>query len=198
MAGLSSCDPNFPLNFWDCLIPQATLTINLLRPSCLNPRLSAESQLKSAFDYNRTPLAPPATCVFVSEAPVDRGTCPPHGVDRWYLGPAPDHYQCHRVYIPRTRAERIAKTVEFFLTIAPSHPAAPQVPPLLPPAHSPRLSCIPLQPRLHLWRTINLLPSNHSPAFSSTSLPFPQQLLIPWHCAPHLLLLSNPICLHLL
>ena len=27
---------------------------------------------------------------------------------------APDHYQCHRVYIPKTRAERIAQTVKLF------------------------------------------------------------------------------------
>ena len=41
IAGLSSCDPNLPLHLWDHLIPYATLTLNILRPSCLNPRLSA-------------------------------------------------------------------------------------------------------------------------------------------------------------
>ena len=61
IAGLSSCDPNFPLHLWDRLIPHATLTLNLLRPSRLNPRLSAEAQLNGAFDFNRTPLAPPGT-----------------------------------------------------------------------------------------------------------------------------------------
>ena len=60
-AGLSSCDPNVPLHLWDRLIPHATLTLNLLRPSRLNPRLSAEAKLNGAFDFNRTPLAPPGT-----------------------------------------------------------------------------------------------------------------------------------------
>ena len=41
IAGLSSCDPNFPFHFWDRLIPHATLTLNLLCPSCLNPILLA-------------------------------------------------------------------------------------------------------------------------------------------------------------
>ena len=30
IAGLSICDPSFPLHLWDRLIPQATLTLNLL------------------------------------------------------------------------------------------------------------------------------------------------------------------------
>ena len=42
--GLSSCDPNFPLHQRDCLITHATLMLNLLRPSRINLRLSAEAQ----------------------------------------------------------------------------------------------------------------------------------------------------------
>ena len=42
VADLSSFDPNFPLHLWDRFIPHATLTLNLLCPSCLNPRLSAK------------------------------------------------------------------------------------------------------------------------------------------------------------
>ena len=114
IAGLISCNPNFPLHLWDRLIPHATLTLNLLRPSRLNPILLAEAQLNGAFEFNRTPLGPPGTRFIVQETPDNRHTWAPHGVDRWYLGPAPDHYQFHRVYIPRTRAERIAKTVQFF------------------------------------------------------------------------------------
>jgi hypothetical protein len=59
IAGLSSLDPNFPMHLWCQLIPQATTTLNLLRQSHINPRLSAEAQLNGAFDFNTTPLAPP-------------------------------------------------------------------------------------------------------------------------------------------
>ena len=114
ISGLSSVDPSFPMHLWCRLIPQATTTLNLLRPSRINPLLSAEALLNGAFDYNKTPLAPPGTKVLVHETPGNRRTWAPHGVDGWYLGSAPEHYRCFRVYIPSTSAERTAKTVEFF------------------------------------------------------------------------------------
>ena len=35
-------------------------------------------------------------------------------MDGWYLGPALNHYQCYRVWVPRTHAERIVDTISFF------------------------------------------------------------------------------------
>ena len=117
IARLASTDLNFPLSNWCRLLPQAELTLNLLRPSQLNPILSAYAQLEGAFDFTRTPLAPLGTCVIVHEKPTQRRTWAPHGVDGWYIGPAMDHYQCYRVWIPSTHAERTADTVQFFPTI---------------------------------------------------------------------------------
>ena len=111
IAGLASTDPNFPLSNWCRLLPQAELTLNLLRPSRLNPKLFAYAQLEGAFDFNCTPLAPPGTRVIVNEKPTQRRTWAPHGVDGWYIGPAMDHYQCYRVWIPSTHAERIADQI---------------------------------------------------------------------------------------
>ena len=91
IAGLSSYDPNFSLHLWDRLIPHATLTLNLLHPYRINSRLSAEAQLNGAFDFNRTPLAPPGTRVMVHKTPNNRRTWAPHGVDGWYIGTSPDH-----------------------------------------------------------------------------------------------------------
>ena len=81
IAGLRSCDLNFPLNICCRLIPHATLTLNLLRPSRINPRLSAEAQLNGAFDFNRTPLAPPGTRVIVHKTLDNCRTWAPQGVD---------------------------------------------------------------------------------------------------------------------
>jgi hypothetical protein len=67
VADLDSLDPNFPMCLWCRLIDQCTQTLNLVRPSCINPRLSAEAQLNGAFDCNKTPLAPPGTKVFIHE-----------------------------------------------------------------------------------------------------------------------------------
>ena len=114
---LATTDPQFPMHLWCRLIDQATTTLNLLRPSRINPRLSAEAQLNGAFDYNATPFAPPGSRVLVHEKVDNRRTWAPHGVDGWYLGRAPEHYRCHRVYITKTAYERIANTVQFF----PSH-----------------------------------------------------------------------------
>ena len=35
-------------------------------------------------------------------------------MDGWYLGPTLNHYQCYRVWVPRTYAERIVDTISFF------------------------------------------------------------------------------------
>ena len=41
IAGTCTVNPNLPLNLWDKLIPQAIITLNLLSPSRINPKLSA-------------------------------------------------------------------------------------------------------------------------------------------------------------
>ena len=40
-AGLETCDSDFPLREWDRLIEQANITLNFLRSSRSNPKLSA-------------------------------------------------------------------------------------------------------------------------------------------------------------
>jgi hypothetical protein len=74
IAGLCSVDPNFPLKFWDKLLPQATITLNLLKKSWINPRMSAYAQLNGHFDFNRTPIAPPGTRVIAHEKPDHRAS----------------------------------------------------------------------------------------------------------------------------
>jgi hypothetical protein len=75
IAGLCSVDKDFPLHLWDRLVPQALLTLNLLRWSRVNPKLSAWAQLNGQFDFNRTPIAPPGIRVLVHEKPGNRTTC---------------------------------------------------------------------------------------------------------------------------
>jgi hypothetical protein len=53
VAILCGTDKTFPLHQWCC--PQVTATLNLLRTSHLNPRLSAKEHLNGTFDFNRTP-----------------------------------------------------------------------------------------------------------------------------------------------
>jgi hypothetical protein len=103
ISTLCGTDPNFPLHLWDRLLPQTLLTLNLLRASRINPRLSAQAQVHGAFDYNCTPLGPPGTLVLVHDKPETRETWAPHAVEAWYIGPAMDHYCCFTVYIIETK-----------------------------------------------------------------------------------------------
>lgn len=114
IAALCSTDPNFPLHLWCRLLPQANITLNLLRGSRVNPKLSAYAQVHGVFDFNRTPLAPPGTLVLGHEKPDKRGTWSPHAIEGWYVGPAMDSYRCYKVWCKQTRAVRTMDTVEWF------------------------------------------------------------------------------------
>jgi hypothetical protein len=119
IAGLCSLDPDFPLHLWDRLVPQAVITLNLLRASRFHPQLSAWAALNGNFDFNRTPLAPPGLRVLVHEKPAQRDSWSPHGVDGWYTGPALNSYRCYTVWIWATRSTRICDTLSWFPTKGP-------------------------------------------------------------------------------
>ncbi len=111
IAGLCSTDKDFPIHLWDRLVPQAELTLNLLRGSRLNPKISAWAQLHGAFNFNWTPIVLPGMWVLIHEKPSVRGTWAPHAVDGWYLGPALHSYQCYTVWSKDTHAQRICDTL---------------------------------------------------------------------------------------
>ena len=114
LAGLSTCDPDFPPTEWDLLLPQCDATLNLLRASRRQPKLSSYACLNGAYDFNRMPLAPPGTKVVIHETPDQRDSWAPHGVQGWYIGPATEHYRCHKCYIPSTAGIRDALTLDWF------------------------------------------------------------------------------------
>ena len=114
MSEPSSTDNRSPLHLWDRLIPQETITLNMLRPLRRNPKMSAHMELEGAFEYNKTPLAPPGTKVVVHKKYNKRASWAAHGLDGWYLGPEMDHYCCYRVYVTNTRAKCNSNTVDFF------------------------------------------------------------------------------------
>ena len=118
-AGLATVDPDFPLAEWDRLIPQANITLNLLRASRINPRLSAYAYLFGEFNYNKTPIAPPGTKILAHAKPTNRSSWAPHGDEGWYVGPSMHHYRCVNCYFPKTRSQRDVDTVTFFPKVVP-------------------------------------------------------------------------------
>ena len=118
-AGLATCDPSFPLSEWDRLVPQAVITLNLLRSSRLHPNISAYTHLFGEFDFRATPLAPPGNKLVAHVKPSVRNSWDLNGVVGYYTGPAMQHYRCVTCYFPKTRSERICDTVRFIPHVIP-------------------------------------------------------------------------------
>ena len=61
-AASSSTDSNWPLQLWDQLAEHATITLNLIRTSHIDPTKSAYHQLHGhKYDWNSHSMAPPGT-----------------------------------------------------------------------------------------------------------------------------------------
>ena len=110
LAGVAD---DFPMQLWDKLLPQAEITVNLIRQSNATPTVSAYAHLSGPFDYNKMPLAPMGCAVQVHEKTDKRGTWSYHSVDGWYLSTSPEHYRTHRCYVKDTGAERLTDTAQF-------------------------------------------------------------------------------------
>ena len=77
--------------------------------------MSAYISLERAFDYKKTPLAPPGTKFVIHEKPDKRSLWAAQGVNGLYLGPALEHYRCYPVHVNNTQSERNSDTVKIFL-----------------------------------------------------------------------------------
>jgi hypothetical protein len=112
---LHGCDNKFPAWLWCQIIPQVIMTLNMLRRSRINPKLSAYTQIFGVFDYNRTPLASIGTRTVAHQRTTQQGctTFADHGVIGWSIGPAMDHYWHWTFYSPKTRDTRVSDTVVF-------------------------------------------------------------------------------------
>ena len=64
----------FPPSLWDRLLPQAEITISLLRQSNETPKVLAYAHLSRSFDYNKMPLTPMGISVQVHEKTYKRHT----------------------------------------------------------------------------------------------------------------------------
>jgi hypothetical protein len=78
---------NFPIHLWDKTIPQAQLTLKLLRGSRINPELSTTSSSMANLISIPTQLA--------HARPTKRCTWSTNAHHAWYACPAMDHYRCY-------------------------------------------------------------------------------------------------------
>ena len=113
ISSLCSTHPNFPLYLWEDLLEQVMITVNLLRASRIHPHLSAFHSFTGAYDYTKTPMAPPGIKVVALTPTQVRETWAPHGKTGYYVGPARNHYRCYKIYIPTTRSIVTTDTIEY-------------------------------------------------------------------------------------
>ena len=104
---------DFAPSLWDRLLPQAEITINLLRQSNATPNVLAYTHLSGPFDYNKIPLAPMGMSVQVHKKTDKQVTWAYHKVYGWYLATSPENYRTHRCHIKSTRNERFIDTIHF-------------------------------------------------------------------------------------
>jgi hypothetical protein len=91
IAGLCSTEKSFPRHLWDRLLPQTVMTLNMLRTSRINPKLSAATHIFGQYGFNRAPMAPQGTRIIAHETPIRRRTWAPHGQYGCCIGPALEH-----------------------------------------------------------------------------------------------------------
>jgi hypothetical protein len=114
ISALATTVSKFPLQLWDQLTNQAETTLNMLRPSRINPSMLAYKAIHGPYDWNRFPLAPPGCKAIIYKVPKTRGLWASHGTDAWYISPSMDHYRCNHYFVPETRAYRISGLAELF------------------------------------------------------------------------------------
>ena len=111
---LAGADPDFPKDQWDLLLPHAKLTLNISRPSRLNPRISANTLINGEFDFDKIPLAPAGCKVILHDGTEHRPSWANHGSRGFYIGPALKHYRCYDVLMVKSNDTSISNTVDFF------------------------------------------------------------------------------------
>ncbi len=78
--------------------------------------LTPQSKPISQPNKTPTPLAPLGTKALIYDDLDSRASWAPDATDGYYVGPAVDHYQCLRFYIPATQCFRFADTWRLYPT----------------------------------------------------------------------------------
>ena len=93
---------------------QSQITLNMLQPFRINPKLSADAFLEGQNDYNAVPFTPLGWRMLIIEGTEKWSSWGFHGVKEFSVGPAKKNHRCYTGWVPTTGAERISDTVVFF------------------------------------------------------------------------------------
>ena len=110
---LNGVSDKFPMTLWCQLVPQAELTLNLLRQSHITPAISAFAHVHGHHDYMRQPFAPMGSEIEVHVKPGDRRTWDMRCDSGFSLGTSMEHYRCYKVHVTKTKSTRVSDQVDF-------------------------------------------------------------------------------------
>lgn len=89
------------------------MTLRMVRPCMINPRMSACTALEGEFNCNNMPLAPLGSMLIAGDNVSTRASWAPHETKTWCLCLAMDHHRCVEVYNPKTNDTIIADTFKW-------------------------------------------------------------------------------------
>ena len=112
LAGLAI---DFPRSFWNELLPQTLLTLNLLRKSNATPTVSAHAHLCGQHDYNAQPLLPMGQAAEVHVKRANRKSWDYHSKPAWYLYTSEEHYRTHMFLMKESKTKRLSDTAAMHL-----------------------------------------------------------------------------------
>ena len=72
LSVLATADKEYPITEWDRLLPQAEMTLNLMRAARCNPKLLVYTYLHGLHNFATTSLAPAGTKVVIHKKTQDR------------------------------------------------------------------------------------------------------------------------------
>ena len=113
IAYIFTVDPLFPFYLWDRLVPQVTMTLNMLRLSRIKPELSSYEQVDEIHNFERRTLTILGCKVKIHEKSHKQLTYAPHSVGGWYLVPSFHHYRFYTFYNIETRGDTTPDTIAF-------------------------------------------------------------------------------------
>eukprot|EP00957_Ditylum_brightwellii_P034326 2603521-Ditylum_brightwellii.AAC.1 len=116
---MATCNPQFPLYKWGQLHDQGIIRLNPLRTSRVSPNVSVYACIFGAYNFNKSPLAPPCTKLNLHCKLRQQKSWGYHGYNVWYIRPIMQHYRCIKCWIPDTRSKVNANTLTMLPTIVP-------------------------------------------------------------------------------
>ena len=125
LSTIATTDADFPIRAWCYTIEQMEMTLNMIRPTNINPKISAFTILYGEWSYDAHPILPVGWRSLVFEDPADRRKYSYHGVEGYVVGVSKQGYRKVTFLIPSTGQLRESNTYALW---APDQFTMPEVP----------------------------------------------------------------------